>query len=74
MNVNLLFGMRVRALREQRALTQEEFAYRCGLDRTYISGGQRGKRNVCLKNIAAIAQALDVSLSTLFLGIEPDVN
>jgi transcriptional regulator with XRE-family HTH domain len=47
------------------SLSQEDFAAKCGLDRTYISGIERGKRNVALRNIEAIAKALDVPLSML---------
>lgn len=64
-NVLLRFGDRVRELRQAMSLSQEDFAAKCGLDRTYISGIERGKRNVALRNIEAIAKALDVPLSTL---------
>ena len=64
------FGQRVRSLRQERGLSQEGFADLCSLDRTYISGIERGKRNVSLQNIQEIALALNVSLSELFLGIE----
>ena len=60
------FGRRVRSLREKADLSQEAFADRCGLDRTYISGIERGKRNVSLRNIYAIAQALGLSIGELF--------
>lgn len=60
------FGMRVRRLREQREMTQEEFADEVGLDRTYISGIERGLRNVSLKNIERIARALKVRMADLF--------
>jgi transcriptional regulator with XRE-family HTH domain len=63
------FGRRVRALRTARGQSQETFAEACGIDRTYISGIERGKRNVGLKNIAVIAQALGISLSELFEGV-----
>jgi transcriptional regulator with XRE-family HTH domain len=63
------FGNRVRELRRQSGFSQEEFAMRCHLDRTYISSLERGHRNVSLKNIAAIAAALNVSLTELFEGI-----
>ncbi len=63
------FGSRVRALRHQAALSQEEFAARCGLDRTYMSGIERGKRNVALRNIEAIARTLDISISQLMKGL-----
>jgi transcriptional regulator with XRE-family HTH domain len=64
-DVLLRFGDRVRDLRQAMSLSQEDFAAKCGLDRTYISGIERGKRNVALRNIEAIAKALDVPLSML---------
>jgi transcriptional regulator with XRE-family HTH domain len=63
------FGRRVRALRMARGQSQETFADACGIDRTYISGIERGKRNVGLKNIAVIAQALGITLSELLEGV-----
>jgi transcriptional regulator with XRE-family HTH domain len=63
------FGSRVRQLRQARGLSQEAFADKCGLDRTYISGIERGKRNVALRNIEAIAHALAVSVSELADGL-----
>src|SRR5262245_60209955 len=60
------FGRRVRALRTARGQSQETFADACGIDRTYISGIERGRRNVGLKNIEVIANALGVTLSELF--------
>lgn len=57
-------GQRVRALRTAKGLSQEAFAQECGLDRTYVSGIERGKRNVALKNIEAIANALGVSIGS----------
>ncbi len=56
-NMTDRFGSRVRELRQRAKLSQDEFAARCDLDRTYISGIERGKRNVALGNIEAIAQA-----------------
>jgi len=63
------FGNRVRELRRARGISQEAFADKCGLDRTYISGIERGKRNVALCNIEAIARALGVSISELTKGL-----
>ncbi len=59
------FGARVRALRQDKGLSQEAFAAHCGLDRTYISGIERGVRNVSLVNIHTLAVGLGVSLSDL---------
>lgn len=63
------FGERVRELRQAENLSQEAFADRCGLDRTYISGIERGKRNVSLENLKVLAEALKLSLSGLLHGL-----
>ena len=63
------FGLRLRALRAGLGISQEAFADKCGLDRTYISGIERGKRNVSLRNLERIAKALGVSLSQLMKGL-----
>lgn len=63
------FGQRVRQLRQARALSQEELAFRTDLDRTYVSGIERGKRNVGLRNVDVLARALGVTLAELFEGL-----
>jgi transcriptional regulator with XRE-family HTH domain len=63
------FGKRVRELRRAQGISQEAFADQCGLNRTYISGIERGKRNVALCNIEAIARALGLSISQLTEGL-----
>jgi transcriptional regulator with XRE-family HTH domain len=68
-NITERFGRRLRELRQRANLSQEEFAERCDLDRTYISGIERGKRNVALRNIEAIAQALNITISELLRGV-----
>ena len=62
-------GLAVRELRKARSLSQEEFAYRCGIDRTYLSGIERGRRNVSLRNIELIARKFGMSLSELMKGL-----
>lgn len=63
------FGERVRELRKGLELSQEAFADKCKLDRTYIGGIERGERNLALRNINVIARALGVSLSELMNDI-----
>ncbi len=60
------FGDRVRSLRQERGLSQEELALRAGLHRTYISSLERGLRNVGLDNVLKLADALGVPASDLF--------
>lgn len=64
------FGKRLRDLRTKTGLSQEKFALKIGIDRTYYSSVESGKRNVSLQNIKKIADGLGVSLSELFQGIE----
>ncbi|MBK0017375.1 helix-turn-helix transcriptional regulator [Kosakonia cowanii] len=65
-NITVRFGQRVRQLRTELGLSQEAFADKCGLDRTYISGIERGVRNPTLEVIAVIADGLGVRLNELF--------
>ncbi|WEE03807.1 helix-turn-helix transcriptional regulator [Serratia marcescens] len=64
--ITVLFGQRVKALRLQAGLSQEAFADKCGLDRTYISGIKRGVRNPTLEVIGVIADGLEIDLKILF--------
>lgn len=63
------FGDRVRTLRTNQGLSQEDFAFKCGIDRTYISGIERGRRNPSLKSVERIARTLGVPLTKLFQGV-----
>jgi len=63
------FGERLRRLRKARGFSQEAFAAKCGLDRTYIGGVERGERNLGLLNVLRIAEALGVRCSELMRGL-----
>lgn len=69
MDVQARFGQRVREKRTALKLSQEAFADKCKLDRTYISGIERGKRNVSLQNIEIIAKRLGVTIAELMEGV-----
>jgi transcriptional regulator with XRE-family HTH domain len=64
------FGAHVRTIRLSRDYSQEELAHRCGLDRTYIGGVERGERNLSLLNILKIAEALQVTPAKLFSAFD----
>jgi transcriptional regulator with XRE-family HTH domain len=64
------FGARIRELRKDAELSQEDLAELAELHRTYISGIERGERNASLTSIERIAGALNVSLSKLFEGVD----
>lgn len=68
------FGQHVAKLRKNLGISQEELSGRCGLDRTYISGIERGKRNLSLTNVFKLAKALDVAPKVLLDYPEEDVT
>lgn len=62
-------GKRIRNLRMQTGLSQEKFALKIGMDRTYFASVETEKRNISICNIKKIADGFDISLSKLFEGI-----
>ncbi|QPB42082.1 helix-turn-helix domain-containing protein [Rodentibacter haemolyticus] len=62
-------GERVRELRKAQGLSQEKFAFKAEIDRTYLAGIEQGKRNPSIKSLEKIIQALDVSFHTFFEGM-----
>lgn len=64
--ITVVFGNRIRELRTETGLSQEKFALKIGMDRTYYASVESGRRNISLINIEKIAEGLGVSLSELF--------
>ena len=69
MDIRKKFGKHLRALREERGWSQEEFADRAGLHRTYVSAVERGVRNPTLSVLERLAKALGVSMAELVQAI-----
>jgi transcriptional regulator with XRE-family HTH domain len=63
------FGKRIKELRSEYKMTQEDLAFKVGVDRSYMGFLERGEKNPTLKNIAKIAEVLKVTLSELFRSI-----
>ena len=59
-------AQRIRALRERRGLTQEEFAVRCGISVSFASLLERGERSPSYETLVEIAHALQVPMAELF--------
>lgn len=70
MEIQQAFGRRVRQLRKDRGISQERFALKIEMDRTYLASVEAGRRNISLCNMAKIAKGLNVTLSDLFCGLE----
>lgn len=60
------FGLKVREIRKEKGLSQEELAHKADLHRTYIGMIERAEKNVTLLNIEKIANALEVEIKELF--------
>lgn len=60
----IAFGLRMRAYRQNKNISQEKLAEQTDLHRTYIGSAERGERNVSLINICKIARALDIPVSS----------
>jgi transcriptional regulator with XRE-family HTH domain len=65
MELREIFAANIKRLRKERGMSQEDLAFESGLHRTYISGIERGIRNVGLDNIGVIAAALKVAPEAL---------
>ena len=62
-------GQRIKEFRAIQGLSQEKLALKADLDRTYIAGVEQGKRNISLKSLEKIVEALGVSFEDFFKGI-----
>lgn len=65
-----LFGLAVRRRRERQGVSQEDFADRAGIHRTYVSSIELGKVNVGIGIAHKLALALGLPLSKLFQDVE----
>ena len=65
-SIQAQFGAHLKKLRLQSGLSQEAFADKCGLDRTYVSGIERGVRNPTLEVLNVLAQGLEIEIKNLF--------
>jgi len=59
-DVNKIFAQRLKETRLDAKMSQEHLAELAGLHRTYVSAVERGERNISLKNVQRIAEALEV--------------
>lgn len=62
-------GKRIKELRVNSGLSQEVFALKAGLDRSYFASVEAGKRNICILNLEKIWAALDITPEVFFSSI-----
>lgn len=66
-----ILAANLRAFREEKSLSQEDFADICGLHRTYVGSVERGERNVTLSTLEVFASVMGVSVPQLLTGKTP---
>lgn len=69
LTITVQLGMRVKYLRTQKKLSQEDLALEAKISKNYLSDVECGRRNPSLKALNKIAKGLHIDLSTLFLGV-----
>lgn len=62
-------GARIKEQRSAQDISQEKLALKADIDRTYLAGVESGKRNVSLKSLEKIVNALEVSFEEFFKGM-----
>jgi len=67
-------GLLIRQHREALGISQEELGLRCDLDRTYISGIERGMRNPSLTALVTLAGGLNTTVSKLLENLEMEIG
>jgi transcriptional regulator with XRE-family HTH domain len=63
-------GQRIRELRAKQGYSQEAFADRCGVHRTFMGTIERGESNLSFQNLVKVSKALGITLAKLLSGIE----
>jgi transcriptional regulator with XRE-family HTH domain len=69
MDVRQRLAANLKRLRKKTGLSQQAFAYEHGIDRTYISGIERGSRNPTITVVERLAEALGVDVQELFAPV-----
>ena len=72
--IQMYFGKACKEYIEEMNISQEKFALSIGMDRTYYSSVEAGKRNVSIQNIKKIADGFGISISELMKKAEMYMN
>ena len=72
--VRARLGKRIHDLREAQSVSQYQFCEMVRMDRSYLIGVEKGRKNISIDNLGKIADGLDISLSELFAGIDMHIT
>ena len=65
-HILFLIGKKIKDIRKDKKISQEELAFRAEINTTYLSDVERGKRNIATLNLIKIAYALNIEVGDLF--------
>lgn len=65
-DIKIKFGLRLRQLRKEKGISQEELMAATGIHRTYLSEVERGIRNISIVNVEKISLALNIDVMEMF--------
>lgn len=68
-SITARFGLRLRDLRRKSGMTQNALAHHLGLDRSYLSDVERGKKNMSLSYLETVAQGFNITLAELLTDV-----
>ena len=68
-DICVLLGLRIRELRTAKGWRQIDLAQEAGINEGYVSDIEIGKKELCLRAMKAIADALDLTVAELFEGV-----
>ena len=66
MDIRSKIGQRIKTLRAEKGVSQNDLAFYAGLDRSYLAGVENGKRNISVINLEKIAIALETTVRNFF--------
>lgn len=66
MNIKDKVGQRIKELRNELGISQEALANKAGVDRTYVTDVENGRRNISVELLEKLIKALDVSFQNFF--------
>jgi XRE family transcriptional regulator, regulator of sulfur utilization len=71
MDLSIKLGERIRIIRKEKELSQEELGEHSGLHTNYIGAVERGEKNLTIDSIIKISKGLNISLEELFRYLDP---
>lgn len=73
-DIRVAFGKAVRRLRTDRGLSQEDFAHKARIDRSYMGKIERGEVNISIDNMHKVAKGIGLTIGQLMLEVDTETN